>query len=113
MCAVSLISRFRFQPTPPTRGATAENVKEVTPMEISTHAPHTGGDPWSGTRKKPQRLFQPTPPTRGATDMGTVYAKYFVISTHAPHTGGDKITASTDRNIKISTHAPHTGGDAV
>ena len=82
---------YKFQPTPPTRGATLGTILEgAAPGKISTHAPHTGGD---GEKIKPnvwyKLEFQPTPPTRGATQRKFSARVGGIISTHAPHTGGD------------------------
>ena len=81
---------FRFQSTPPARGATS----------IFFH-------------RFMYFLFQSTPPARGATDQGGAKNVLRVISIHAPREGGDSLHGGTRPLAGISIHAPREGGDVV
>ena len=60
-------SLYRFQSTPPVRGATmaGKTIQQI--REISIHAPRAGGDMIYPCRECEQEKFQSTPPVRGAT----------------------------------------------
>ena len=57
----------RFQPTPPSREATAGCIRIKSVFNISTHTSLAGGDKRSFAFASNQRRFQPTPPSREAT----------------------------------------------
>ena len=56
-----------FQPTRPLRGATVIKGGQLTPVDISTHAPLAGRDLAAGHNLRNVPVFQPTRPLRGAT----------------------------------------------
>ena len=99
-----------FQPTLPTRGATAEctahapSLHDFNPRSphgerrrggggwlsgkgISTHAPHTGSDLAGKRGEETSILFQPTLPTRGATKEGTTMNKTILFQPTLPTRG--------------------------
>ncbi len=61
-----------FQPTPPTRGATTIARGQTPGGNISTHAPHTGGDSGQTLQIHQQRNFNPRPPHGGRHHVGVV-----------------------------------------
>ena len=85
-----MVSIQPFQPTLPARGATYEREYERGAKDaISTHAPRTGSDTFSGVALHRGLLFQPTLPARGATYEMLYQRLIGSISTHAPRTGSD------------------------
>ena len=115
VCLGSYQYNFRFQSTPPTRGATQSAGSRYYPETISIHAPHAGSDPalsgydvsiraisihaphaGSDHRQKVTfrlvRYFNPRPP-RGERRRRTCRTVAVdVISIHAPHAGSDLAT---------------------
>ena len=83
------IVTFRFQSTPPARGATEEIDRVVKLFAISIHAPREGGD---------------------LHDPETLQEEF--ISIHAPREGGDDTAADKLAAEIISIHAPREGGDS-
>ena len=81
---------FRFQSTPPARGATSFLYETASP----------------------NFLFQSTPPARGATQMLLMWQLLIKISIHAPREGGDCLSKSGTADTGISIHAPREGGDS-
>jgi len=103
----------RFQSTPPERGATTVEAKELANRLVSIHAPREGSDGSPGAspglgicfNPRPPRgerhydggtlqgrgLFQSTPPERGATIRLFPKHKVYVVSIHAPREGSDSI----------------------
>ena len=84
------VDKYRFQSTPPARGAT-----ERLHFSISISQ------------------FQSTPPARGATCNCKGYSPISdLISIHAPREGGDwNGRLESNQHIRISIHAPREGGD--
>ena len=58
---------YRFQSTPPVRGATEHNDNVDYLNDISIHAPRAGGDRLYAESRLAEYKFQSTPPVRGAT----------------------------------------------
>ena len=56
---------YKFQSTPPARGATVIIPAVVDAVFISIHAPREGGDQYANDAYKTAGLFQSTPPARG------------------------------------------------
>ena len=79
---------YRFQSTPPMRGATRGLFKLRADAPISIHAPHAGSDP-----------------------KGVDFDDRTDISIHAPHAGSDLMLRIKIKIMPISIHAPHAGSD--
>ena len=105
---------FRFQSTPPARGATAAPCPwRIAARKISIHAPREGGDIVLRRDQVAAAKFQSTPPARGATRSPRSSASLLAISIHAPREGGDPGAVLRILQIQqISIHAPREGGDA-
>ena len=89
--SLRLVSTWRFQSTPPSRGATRRLNADM--ME------ETG--------------FQSTPPSRGATEVRDWLGLEPKISIHAPLAGGDALVCQVLVPWPISIHAPLAGGDGA
>ena len=124
---------FKFQSTPPMRGATVDidilahkqfNFNPRPPCgerlysfeehiklaEISIHAPHAGSDCLLCPIVEVFLLFQSTPPMRGATSDAVLILFASSISIHAPHAGSDIGTVLVfTSEMLISIHAPPCG----
>ena len=99
-----------FQSTPPARGATTDIRYAVIDTPISIHAPREGGDASSYAAPPRIALFQSTPPARGATGHRNDRLLEIAISIHAPREGGDSTMRSRIVARVISIHAPREGG---
>ena len=81
---------YKFQSTPPVRGATNLILTNKPNISISIHAPRAGGDDQAKGDLSALAEFQSTPPVRGATvDVIPLYGVW-AISIHAPRAGGDR-----------------------
>ena len=59
--------QWKFQSTPPARGATDYQAWVAEYLHISIHAPREGGDEKITDELEELHQFQSTPPARGAT----------------------------------------------
>ena len=76
---------------------------------ISIHAPRTGSDCKSRSKRLSKRTFQSTLPARGATDpLTNVAISCGSISIHAPRTGSDRNTSHTiSTQEHFNPRSPH------
>ena len=124
---------FRFQSTPPTRGATLTLYPTKRQFEISIHAPHTGGDkeladinrrskisihaPHTGgdvgsIPNRPCHLnFNPRPPHGGRRRTAWRVWELLKFQSTPPTRGATMVVCVQAVVPVISIHAPHTGGD--
>ena len=79
----------KFQSTLPARGATVGGFLHYMHQSISIHAPRTGSDKRTRTRRSSSCTFQSTLPARGATNLYGELVTLVNISIHAPRTGSD------------------------
>ena len=108
-------SHYRFQSTPPMRGATGSEY-HACPMccEISIHAPHAGSDQEIWRDIPNYEDFNPRPPCGERRYSLLTFGLLFTISIHAPHAGSDFITLLLQiLPMWISIHAPHAGSDGL
>ena len=107
---VSLMVRYPFQSTHPTRGCDdhqRDTHGGVT--SISIHAPHEGVRPWLLPTAYSSINFNPRTPRGGATLKVCIVVICFSISIHAPHEGVRPLHQLVFLRIRISIHAPHEG----
>ena len=103
---------WKFQSTPPARGATAQLRGQGLLILISIHAPREGGDFCPTVVPLGAPVFQSTPPARGATRQDRRHGGLVDISIHAPREGGDyRMEYEALEKNEISIHAPREGGD--
>ena len=128
---------YKFQSTPPARGATGVGAQRMaSQVFISIHAPREGGDSIpAGSDFNDYRISIHAPREGGDVQIKSKFPVQFVISIHAPREGGDRLSQileatpqefqstppargatrtgySSDRWDSISIHAPREGGDA-
>ena len=111
MCIQKVDTSWRFQSTPPARGATWFGCRRVRRKSISIHAPREGGDCRRRGFRPLLRYFNPRPPRGGRQRHLAGVKTSFTISIHAPREGGDGIEAVAQPAVDISIHAPREGGD--
>ena len=80
---------YRFQSTPPARGATNKYGKLSRIIVISIHAPRKGGDHFFVLCQRVKNNFNPRPPQGGRHHVEAVKDAETGISIHAPRKGGD------------------------
>ena len=102
---------YRFQSTPPARGATAAVLVRVSGPLISIHAPREGGDLVDLMATTLSDDFNPRPPRGGRRRRDDPPHQHDVISIHAPREGGDRVQRDLQHDRPISIHAPREGGD--
>ena len=102
---------WRFQSTPPARGATQVVGLLAPGMDISIHAPREGGDNPGLTIRGVLLTFQSTPPARGATPerirLETLLGEF---QSTPPARGATFFSAQRTTCCSISIHAPREGG---
>ena len=88
-CDPRFPSRNDFNPRPPRGGRLPQSRKADVTTCISIHAPREGGDITNWLWIFNTNTFQSTPPARGATQNGSNNQLKLSISIHAPREGGD------------------------
>ena len=73
----------------PLTGGDSHSLNQASTVMISIHAPLTGGDNQNHGDQNRNHEFQSTPPSRGATISVGFAVRSPGISIHAPLTGGD------------------------
>ena len=81
---------YKFQSTPPARGATLPLVLSLVRLTNFNPRPPRGGRPQVVYYIPPVQKFQSTPPARGATFFMAALLTSLGISIHAPREGGDR-----------------------
>ena len=127
---------FKFQSTPPARGATGAIQRHDLRFGISIHAPREGGDNMYPAKTTIQTISIHAPREGGDLSAPKGYFRFQVISIHAPREGGDCLGlfivrglvgfqstppargATVEKAVAhhtglISIHAPREGGDTT
>ena len=108
---IKSISRIRFQPTRPLRGATRRNRSANRIRNISTHAPLAGRDKVTKFMVFLHQHFNPRAPCGARQALINGVRAEVIISTHAPLAGRDGVGVIDRVGDCISTHAPLAGRD--
>ena len=101
--------RCNFNPRSPHGERPTRMVRYCCAELISIHAPRTGSDCKSRSKRLSKRTFQSTLPARGATDpLTNVAISCGSISIHAPRTGSDRNTSHTiSTQEHFNPRSPH------
>ena len=105
-----LYAPLSFQSTPPARGATIILLSYILIINVSIHAPRTGGDRAASMFMASIKGFNPRPPHGGRPNPPTLPSKYTDVSIHAPRTGGDvHLTLVFTSVHRFNPRPPHGG----
>ena len=111
-CDPRFPSRNDFNPRPPRGGRRRQFFLILAAVHFNPRPPR-GGRPFCCFCSDFQiDSFQSTPPARGATNRYQKKNYRYQISIHAPREGGDgDLMAALLTSLGISIHAPREGGD--
>jgi len=126
---------WRFQSTPPERGATQGVLPATLFCQVSIHAPREGSDqsarrkrratgsfnprPPRGERLAKRwlpddvRQFQSTPPERGATLASWACSYAAKFQSTPPERGATRGAQEKRAAVEVSIHAPREGSDFI
>ena len=99
-----------FQSTPPARGATRQDGRHGSLVDISIHAPREGGDHHASSHWRHRAHFNPRPPRGGRRPWRRFSSARRWISIHAPREGGDGGWRSSKRLTIYFNPRPPRGG---
>ncbi len=103
---------YKFQSTPPARGATRPRPDHLRRYAVSIHAPRAGGDPTRTSGRRKRCGFQSTPPARGATaPTGLEISAVTPFQSTPPARGATLYRLQLRGVFTVSIHAPRAGGD--
>ena len=109
---MATIRTYRFQSTPPARGATSNIRKLTDEMEIFQSTPPARGATIDSRTNILNGLFQSTPPARGATTYCRTAATTSLFQSTPPARGATRSAYWEVHQGQISIHAPREGGDS-